>query len=93
MTVAARLASNLGVIDAAQGDELLQRQTQLFARAGLPTTVPASADFERLWHAMTLDKKSRGNKVNFVLPTSLGEVRRVEDISPEDVRAALTSTR
>ncbi len=93
MTVAARLARNLGVIDAAQGDELLQRQTRLFERAGLPTEVPASADFERLWHAMTLDKKSRGNKVNFVLPTRLGEVRRVENISPEDVRTALTSTR
>lgn len=93
MTVAACLARNLGVIDAAQGDELLRRQTQLFERAGLPTAVPSSANFERLWHAMTLDKKSRGNKVNFVLPTRLGEVRRVEDISPEDVRAALTSTR
>jgi 3-dehydroquinate synthase len=91
MTVAARLARNLGVIDAAQGDELLERQTRLFQRVGLPTDVPQQVEFERLWAAMTLDKKSRGDKVNFVLPTRLGEVRRVEDVSPEDVRAALTS--
>ena len=46
MTVAARLALQLGVIEAGAGRDLLQRQTQLFQRADLPTQMPHDSDFE-----------------------------------------------
>jgi 3-dehydroquinate synthase len=89
MTVAARLALQLGTIERAAGEQLLERQTRLFQRAGLPTEVPANSNFDRLWHAMTLDKKSRGNAVNFILPTELGNVERFDAVAPDAVRNAI----
>jgi 3-dehydroquinate synthase len=91
MTVAARLALALGTIEASEGRDLLERQTALFERAGLPTQTPP-IPFEMLWGAMTLDKKSRGNAVNFILPTRLGDVQLFPAIAPDSVRAALQST-
>ena len=92
MTVAARLAISLGTIDEAAGRELLQRQTRLFERAGLPTEVPSQSTFEQLWAAMALDKKSRGAAINFILPTRLGHVERFADVSGDAVRRALENS-
>ncbi len=87
MTVAAHLAKILGVCD--DGDSLIERQTRLFEQIGLPTKTQNLASFEKLWAAMALDKKSRDGRVNFILPTRLGEVQLVRDVSAEQVRAAL----
>jgi len=38
---------------------------------------------------MALDKKSRGGQVNFILPTRLGHVERVENVPAGAVRAAI----
>ena len=89
MTVAARLAIALGTLEKNDGIELLERQTRLFERAGLPTQTPKNSDFEALWAAMALDKKSRGASVNFILPTRLGEVMRVENVEIAAVRDAI----
>ncbi len=43
-----------------------------------------------LWDTMSLDKKARGNNINFILPTRIGHVERVENVPPEAVRAALS---
>ena len=88
MTVAARLALQLGVLPGSEGVSLLERQTRLFSRAGLPVEVPEGLDWTRLWTAMTLDKKTRGASVNFILPTRLGEVTKVENVSSEAVKSA-----
>ncbi len=93
MTVAARLATALGTIENGAGNELMERQTRLFERAGLPTQTPEGADFEDLWAAMALDKKNRGAGVNFILPTRIGEVMRVENVSADSVREAIFSHR
>ncbi|HVF85658.1 MAG TPA: 3-dehydroquinate synthase [Abditibacteriaceae bacterium] len=87
MTVAAQLAKQLGVCE--QADDLIARQTRLFRRIGLPTETKNLAPFKRLWAAMTLDKKSRDGRVNFILPQRLGEVQLVRDVAQSDVRAAL----
>ncbi len=87
MTVEARLGIELGLMKPSEGEELLQRQTKLFERAGLPTIAP-ELDFEAAWRVMTLDKKNRGASVFFVVPTRLGEVVRVE-ADKEQVRAAM----
>jgi 3-dehydroquinate synthase len=91
MTVAARLALQIKTVEPEAGQDLLSRQTRLFERAGLPIEVPPLCDFERLWQAMTLDKKSRGNAVNFILPTRLGNVERFDAVPPDAVRSAITS--
>ena len=87
MTVAAQLAKQLGVCE--QADDLIARQTRLFGRIGLPTSTRNLTSFEKLWAAMTLDKKSRDGRVNFILPLRLGEVQLVRDVAQNDVRAAL----
>jgi len=89
MTVAAQLALDLGTIEESAGRDLLARQTRLFKRANLPTKVAESCDFDALWQAMTLDKKSRGASVNFILPTKLGAVTKTENVPPDAVRKAM----
>lgn len=93
MTVAAQIALLLKIADTQALTELLQRQTQLFKRAGLPITPPEGYDFDRLWNAMTLDKKARAGSVNFLLPTRIGHVERVENVAAEVVRAALAEVK
>ncbi len=89
MTIEARLAIALETIERDEGQELLRSQTRLFQRAGLPTRTPEGTDFEALWNAMALDKKNRGAGVNFILPTRMGEVARVENVEKETVREAV----
>ncbi|HEX8552499.1 MAG TPA: 3-dehydroquinate synthase [Abditibacteriaceae bacterium] len=91
MTVAARLAILQNSIARDEGEDLLRRQTALFQRAGLPTQTP-DISFETLWDAMLLDKKSRGNAVNFILPTKLGHVELFPGIAQNVVREALEGT-
>lgn len=87
MTAAAHLAHTLQICENSQ--ELIERQTALFQRAGLPTQMPESISFARLWDAMLLDKKSREGKVNFQLPTRLGQIEKVEAVSPSAVETTL----
>ena len=89
MNVEADLAMQLGVISHGDGTELLERQSELFTRCDLPTRVPQNLDWPELWAAMALDKKNRGASVNFILPTRLGEVSKVENVSEADVKKAV----
>jgi 3-dehydroquinate synthase len=88
MTVAARLALEMGTIARNEGQELIERQTRLFERAGLPTAVPSECSWDALVAAMALDKKSRGASLNFVLPTRLGHVEVFRDVPAPAVCAA-----
>lgn len=89
MTVAARLAKILNTLPTSEADTLLERQTRLFERAGLPVQAPGGAKEEEIFAAMALDKKSRGKTLNFILPTRLGHVEKFADVPHEAVREAL----
>jgi 3-dehydroquinate synthase len=89
MQAAARLAKNLNICENA--DDLIDRQTHLLQRAGLPVVMPDKSTFDELWNAMTLDKKARGSHVNFVLPTKLGHVEVVKNVPRESVLAAINN--
>ena len=86
MTVEARLALKLGTIGEKEGVQLLERQTRLFERCDLPTEVPNDLRWDELWAAMALDKKNRGASVNFVLPSALGTMVKIEDVGQAQVR-------
>lgn len=84
MVAEARLGARLGITP----PEVVERQEEVLARFELPIDlegIPAQA----LLRAALWDKKVRGGKVRWVLPTGLGSATLVSDIAEDDVRAAL----
>lgn len=61
--------------------------------AKLPTAFPADVPPEPILEAMRRDKKTVAGKLNFVLAERIGHVRRVVDVPPSAVRAALDRQR
>jgi len=66
-----------------------ERLRNLLTRCGLPTVLPRTVQANDVWAACQVDKKVRSAAVNFVLLRSLGEPVRVDDISFDQVCAAL----
>ena len=87
MARAARLARDLGRIPA----EAVRRQDRLLADLGLPTQTPpkAAVAADELLAAMGRDKKAVGGRLRFVLPSRIGHVELVDDVTPDLVRRAL----
>jgi 3-dehydroquinate synthase len=86
MAAATRIAVQLGVCDAA----FQSRLGTLLIRAGLPLSFPGHPElFDPMLRALQLDKKFRNGKNLFVLPTSPGNWRQMEDISWELVHASM----
>jgi len=83
---AARLsAMTLGL---SSGD--VQRITQLFARADLPTSIElTNRDRTRLLDAMRLDKKVSGGETRFVLAECIGKVRWGQRVPMKLIEAVL----
>jgi 3-dehydroquinate synthase len=84
MLCASRLAERLGRVDAA----FTKRQQDLLESFGLPTGVP-EVPHEELIELMYHDKKVERGKLRFVLPSRLGHVEVVRDVSSDDIRTAL----
>jgi 3-dehydroquinate synthase len=83
MAFAARLGHRIGVTPA----EVIERQDALLERIGLPTRADG-LPLDRLFGAMTHDKKARDGKIRWVMPTALGQSALIA-VPTEDVRAAL----
>ncbi|MGB3693440.1 MAG: 3-dehydroquinate synthase [Spirulinaceae cyanobacterium] len=60
-----------------------QRQNELIAKVGLPTTIPKRLDSQGIIAALQSDKKVKAGKVRFVLPTAIGEVTITDQVTPE----------
>ncbi|QEG21335.1 3-dehydroquinate synthase [Mariniblastus fucicola] len=84
MVAEAEMAKALGMVD----DVFCDRQKAIFESAGLPTTCPAGKE-EALIEAMTRDKKVASGKLNFILPTKIGDVESVATPGGEAIAAAL----
>ncbi len=86
MGPAARIALARGLVDGA----LVERQARDLERLGLDHDVPRGVDREALFEIMGLDKKRRpGAAHTFVLPVGDVGVQIAEDVSEEEIRAAL----
>lgn len=87
MIYASRLAERLAMIE----PSVTQRQIALMQALNLPTQLPAGLNLsaDDLIDRMRLDKKAVGGKLRFVLPTQIGEVKVVSNVSESDVRAVL----
>jgi 3-dehydroquinate synthase len=84
MVAESRLAERQGWI----GRDVTDRLVSLLGGFGLPTTAPG-LDGERLFEAMTRDKKNRGGKTRFILPRAIGRVETTDLPGEADVRAML----
>jgi 3-dehydroquinate synthase len=84
MMSAARLAAELGRVDAG----FVERQRKLIEAMGL-LVKPPKLDRDKVVSTMMHDKKVAHGKLRLVLPDRLGHVELVEDVDPEDVRAAI----
>jgi 3-dehydroquinate synthetase len=89
MRVAARLAAALGML----APEAEARQNALLDRLGMPKAFPKKLDESKAWDAMGLDKKVDAGSRVYILPTRIGEVVPVRDVSKEAVLLALSCVR
>jgi 3-dehydroquinate synthase len=87
MMAEARMAERRGLV----GRAVVERQKALLERFGLPVSLPTGADAERCLAIMRHDKKAEAGRMRFVLPEAIGRVRIVDDVSDEEIRAALDS--
>jgi 3-dehydroquinate synthase len=87
MVYAGRLAERRELIDAS----VTERQIKLLEAVGLPVQLPESAHLNtaEILDRMKLDKKTVGGKLRFILPTCIGHVQLISDVSEEDVRDVL----
>lgn len=85
MVAACRLAVQRGMLDVADADNV----AQLIKGFGLPTAIPAGYDREKMVALLRTDKKTVGGNPVFILPTAIGKVAVVGDISDAEVMAVL----
>lgn len=78
MTGAAQISQSLGLIS----DEVVQRQSSLLKRFGLPTYT-SDADPEEVLKAMSLDKKTEDGSIKWVLLEQLGKAVVRKDVPSE----------
>lgn len=83
MFVAVKIARKMGLMP--ESDAL--RSIGLLQRLGLPTETASS--FDSLRPFLVLDKKSKGGKMTFVLPTGLGKCTEAISIEPSVIEEAL----
>jgi shikimate kinase/3-dehydroquinate synthase len=86
MLAAARIAAELGRADPA----LATRIENLLAAWSLPTRCPPFGPAQ-IWSALAHDKKRRGGRLRWVLPSAVGEVQIADDVPPDVVDAVLQS--
>ena len=86
MMGAARISQRMGMI----GEDVVLRQERLFHRFGLPTS---ASDVEpgQVLSAMSLDKKTEGRAINWVLLEGIGEAVVRRDVPAQLVEETVTS--
>jgi len=87
MMAEARIAERRGLV----GRAVVERQKALLERFGLPVSLPTGADAERCLAIVRHDKKAEAGRMRFVLPEAIGRVRVVQDVTDDEIRAALDS--
>jgi shikimate kinase/3-dehydroquinate synthase len=88
VAVGIAVAAHIGQRLALTPPDLVARQDALLAALGLPTRCPG-VSAHALMRAALWDKKVRGGRVRWVLPTALGAATITADVPDEVVRAAL----
>jgi len=67
-----------------------KRQKQLIEKAGLPTKWP-ELKIEDVIDSLQGDKKVKDGKVSFIMPTKIGDVRIINNVSNKEIQDCLHS--
>ena len=84
MVGASRIAYKMGLLS----ERALARQVNLFKAVGLPVAI-SPLNIDRITKAITLDKKSRGKTLRFVLPKRIGRVVVSDKVSIKLIKEVL----
>jgi 3-dehydroquinate synthase len=68
-----------------------QRQDAVIHKTGLPTTLPPGLELGKIVDLLYNDKKVKGGKVRFILPTKIGATQMVDDVTDELIHQILTA--
>ena len=85
MQCAASLSVNLKRIDAGMAD----RQAALFRQFELPVELDASLNSNELLELMRRDKKAEQGNIRLILPTKMGHVELVDNVSDHEILEVL----
>ena len=89
MLMAADLSMRQGWINAQD----LQRTEDIIDRAALPTRAPAHMDYDHFIEHMSVDKKVRAGKINFVLLKAIGDAIVTSDFDDALLRETIEAHR
>jgi 3-dehydroquinate synthase len=87
MIFVAHLAAEKGLIDSA----LVERHRKVLSEVGLPISlanIPGAGNWNSLYAAMGLDKKSRGSSIRFVVLNEVGNCGRLEGVTEDELKSA-----
>ena len=85
MRAAAELAVRIGIADSSVVAEIVQ----LLRAYHLPTDIPPEFDRAALRAYLSVDKKTVGGRICFVLPERIGKVRIADQVGEADIAAVL----
>ncbi len=88
ISVAARLAANLGLCSLGTRDEIIAALEQY----ELPTHIPNHFTSDQILDAMGTDKKIQSGKLRLILPTQIGNVESVNRVTRGEILRALDSS-
>ncbi|CAB4884714.1 unannotated protein [freshwater metagenome] len=86
MVFVAELAASRGLIT----EQVLRSHREILKAVGLPTSlanIAGSTNWDALYSAIALDKKSRGNSIRFVVLNDIGVCDRIEGVTEEELKA------
>ena len=83
--------AELGRLAGRLDDDTAARHRTILASVGLPTSY--AGDWNRVRAAMSIDKKSRGSRLRFVVLDGLGKARMLDDPDPSLLVAAYEEVR
>ncbi|MBR8828109.1 MAG: 3-dehydroquinate synthase [Gomphosphaeria aponina SAG 52.96 = DSM 107014] len=79
MVAAGEIAVKLGMWT----QEEAKRQNILIEKTGLPTKIPSNLATQAIIDTLATDKKVKAGKVRFILPTQIGKVTIIDNVSSE----------
>ena len=71
------------------GKKTAKRMVSLLKHLGFTLTLDPAITVDAVYTAMGTDKKIRNGQLRFILPTDIGQVVTVDDVTPDEVRAAI----